>query len=99
MDSVSAGHRIQLAALADIESYAEDLQARFQGCTVSVKQHSLVILSRERMPLLPFMLYFHDKGIEVYEAKELKPTLEDVFVRVTGIESEHLKKEKTEAGK
>jgi ABC-2 type transport system ATP-binding protein len=40
------------------------------------------------------MEFFHEKGIEVYEAKELRPSLEDVFVKLTGIESSVLRKEK-----
>jgi len=51
------------------------------------------------VPLLPILQEFEARGIEVYEAKELRPTLEDVFVKVTGIESAHLEKEKGGAGK
>lgn len=40
------------------------------------------------------MAFFHEKGIEVYEARELRPSLEDVFVKLTGIESSVLKKDK-----
>ena len=37
-------------------------------------------------------------GISVFEAKEIRPTLEDVFVNITGIEAEKLKKEKEKGG-
>jgi len=40
------------------------------------------------------MEFFHGKGIEVYEARELHPSLEDVFVELTGIKSTVLRKEK-----
>jgi len=58
----------------------------------------VVIESEEPMPLLPVMQRYHERGIEVFEAKELRPTLEDVFVKVTGIESDKLKKEKEKGG-
>ena len=99
MDSVAHGHTIQLAADESIEGFAAELQSRFDGCNVTVnKNHSLSIISKERIPLLPVMQYFDEKGIAVYEARELRPTLEDVFVKVTGIESDKLKKEKEQGG-
>jgi len=99
MESISHGHRIQLATDENIEGFAADFQACFEGCTISANNdHSLVISSENRIPLLPVLQYFSGKGIAVYEAKELRPTLEDVFVEITGIASENLKKEKTGAG-
>ena len=77
------------------EIFAEELQTRFEGCNVITNQdHSLSLFSENRLSLLPVMQYFSEKGIAVYEAKELRPSLEDVFVKVTGIEALRLKKEK-----
>jgi ABC-2 type transport system ATP-binding protein len=44
--------------------------------------------------------FFEDRGANVVEARRLHPSLEDIFVRVTGFEAESLKmeKEKPEAG-
>ena len=99
MDSVAHGHTIQLAADESIAGFAAELQSRFEGCSVNInKNHSLSIVSTERIPLLPVMQYFNEKGVAVYEARELRPTLEDVFVKVTGIESAKLKKEKEQGG-
>jgi ABC-2 type transport system ATP-binding protein len=95
MESVTHGHTIQLVTDGNIEMFAAELQTRFAGCNVIVnKDHSLSLFSEKRLPLLPVMQYFDEKGVVVYEAKELRPTLEDVFVKVTGIEAEKLKKEK-----
>lgn len=99
MKSASHGHMIQLAADENIERFAADLQKRFAGCNIKVnKNHSLAVVSEQRIPLLPVMQYFDEKGIAIYEAKELRPTLEDVFVQLTGIESAKLKKEKEKGG-
>jgi ABC-2 type transport system ATP-binding protein len=38
------------------------------------------------------------QGIEVMEARRLRPSLEDVFVRITGIEAEAMRKEKEKTG-
>lgn len=100
MKSAADGYAVQLATEVDVEGLASDLQSRFEGCGVNIKEdRSLVMISKERIPLLPVMEYFGEKGIAVYEAKELRPSLEDVFVKITGIESAKLKKEKAGAGK
>lgn len=48
--------------------------------------------------LSPYIKLFEEKNIALYEAKIIRPTLEDVFVKVTGVEVEHMKKDK-EGGK
>jgi ABC-2 type transport system ATP-binding protein len=40
------------------------------------------------------MKFFESKGIKINKAKIIRPSLEDVFVKVTGIEIDKLKKEK-----
>jgi ABC-2 type transport system ATP-binding protein len=43
--------------------------------------------------------FIEDQGANVTEARRLHPSLEDIFVRVTGVEAEvlHKEKEKDEA--
>ncbi len=99
MESVSHGHVIQLATGKNMEEYVSDLQLNFKGYSIKTnKDHSIVMSSENRISLLPVMQYLDEKGIAVFEAKELRPTLEDIFVKVTGIESAKLKKEKEKGG-
>jgi ABC-2 type transport system ATP-binding protein len=56
------------------------------------------IHSPQVINLSPYIQLFEEKGLVLYEAKIIRPSLEDVFVKVTGIEPEHMKKEK-ESGK
>ena len=46
----------------------------------------------------PLVRFFEDSGVEVAEARKVRPTLEDVFVEVTGIEAASMKREKEKAG-
>lgn len=95
MNSISHDYRLQLTAKKNIAGYAADLQTHFEGYSVSAEQgHSLTVASSKPVPLLPLIQYFAEKGISVYEARQLHPTLEDVFVSVTGIEPAILRKEK-----
>ena len=43
---------------------------------------------------MPFMSFFSKRGVMVYEAKWIKPSLEDVFVNITGIGLAQMRKEK-----
>jgi ABC-2 type transport system ATP-binding protein len=38
--------------------------------------------------------FIEDHGADVTEGRQVHPSLEDVFVRITGVEAEALKKEK-----
>ena len=99
MENISHGHMVQIAADEEIEEFADELGTIFIECDINVKsKNSLVITSEKRIPLLPVMKFFNERGIEIFEAKELRPTLEDVFVKVTGIESAKLKKDKDKGG-
>lgn len=63
-----------------------------------IDNNTLKLHSRDTISLTPFMKYFDDKGLNVYEAKVIKPSLEEVFVKITGIKVSKMKKEK-EGGK
>jgi ABC-2 type transport system ATP-binding protein len=99
MKSVSHGYRLQLTADGSIAQYAAGLQARFEGSAVTAdRDNTLIITTHAPISLLPVTQYFDEKGIPLYEARQIRPTLEDVFVKVTGIEADKLKKEKEKGG-
>jgi ABC-2 type transport system ATP-binding protein len=47
--------------------------------------------------LAPLIRLFEEHGIDVAEARVIRPSLEDVFVRVTGVALEQMRKEKEQA--
>jgi ABC-2 type transport system ATP-binding protein len=47
----------------------------------------------------PLVRLLEDRGVEVSEARKLRPSLEDVFVEITGIEAGAMKQEKEKSGK
>jgi len=63
-----------------------------------IDNHTVRIHSSEKVNLMPFMKFFDENDVMVYEAKIIRPSLEDVFVKVTGIGLDKMKKEK-EGGK
>jgi ABC-2 type transport system ATP-binding protein len=68
---------------------------QFAQCHLTPIQES-VFQVRSAMPLdlMPFMTFFNSLGIKVMEARIIKPSLEEVFVNITGIERDVMKKEK-----
>ncbi len=63
-------------------------------------------LGRERVqveaggpvPVAPLVRFLEDRGTEVLEARKVRPSLEDVFVQITGIEVDGMQKEKERSG-
>jgi ABC-2 type transport system ATP-binding protein len=58
-----------------------------------VDDKTIKIYSTETLDLIPFMEMFKKNFFTVYEAKMIKPSLEEIFVKVTGIEADKMKKE------
>lgn len=100
MESVEREHKIRLQLDRSIKDIKEELENNIKNCRVEIpEENSCLVISKERIALSPILQLLDSKGISVYEAKEIKPSLEDVFVKVTGIEASKLKKEKEKVGK
>jgi len=70
-------------------------ESRFECLSDSaVRVHALGPL-----PLAPLVRFLEERGIDVTEARVMRPSLEDVFVEITGIELERMKKEKEKGGR
>ena len=52
------------------------------------------IRTTEEINLYPLVEFFEQQQRKVYEARVIRPSLEEVFVRVTGLELEKMKQEK-----
>jgi ABC-2 type transport system ATP-binding protein len=69
----------------------------FPGTKVSkIDNQKIRIILKEKTDLAPFIKFFEDSNKLIYEARIIRPSLEDVFVKITGIEIAKMKKEKDE---
>jgi len=59
---------------------------------------TLRVESGQLVPVGPLVRFLEDHGAEVAEARRMRPSLEDLFVRITGIEAEAMRREKEKAG-
>ena len=99
MKSIVDGYVMQLILEDNMEKHLSDLGEHFAECNVTlIDKYTLNIRSKKRIPLFDVIKYLKEKEVDVLVAKELRPSLEDVFVKVTGIELAKLKKEKEKRG-
>jgi ABC-2 type transport system ATP-binding protein len=64
----------------------------------AVGQGLIRVEADEPVRVGPLVRFLEDHGAEVSEARRARPSLEDVFVRVTGIEADTMRREKEKAG-
>jgi ABC-2 type transport system ATP-binding protein len=63
--------------------------------TIHIVNHdAFQIHADQEIDIFSILSILHDQDIKTLEAKLIKPSLEEVFVDITGIELEHLRKEK-----
>lgn len=73
----------------------EELKSAFQDVSIDQTKNGTVrISSKDKIEIMPFMSFFSSREIAVFEARIVRPSLEEVFVRVTGIEVNKMKNEK-----
>lgn len=90
---VEFGLENNLSGLSDL------LSSKFPGVHVEIGEDGRIrIRSTEKINLMPFMKIFDEQNVLVREAKLIHPSLEEVFVKITGIEAAKMRKEK-EGGK
>jgi len=90
---------MQVAVLNANATLPDKLAAAFPHMTFSVPGPNLIRVEADApVHVGPLVRFMEDQGIEVAEARRVRLSLEDVFVRVTGIEVNALKKEKEKGG-
>jgi ABC-2 type transport system ATP-binding protein len=78
-----------------LQQFEQDFCQQFSHCKLAHIHDSVFqIRSETPLDLMPLMSFFDARGIKVMEAKIIKPSLEEVFVKLTGIERHLMKKEK-----
>jgi len=90
---------VQLALSEDASSLLGELQSAFPGVEFeAMAGNALRAHTEQTLPLAPLIRFFEEHGVDVTEARAVRPSLEDVFVRITGVAVEQMRKEK-EQGK
>ena len=77
----------------------EAIAAAFSRCRFGTALAGrLRVESDERVPVGAIVRWLEEAGIEVTEARRVLPSLEDVFVEVTGIEADSMRRDREKSG-
>jgi len=78
---------------------SEEMNAAFPGYEFqSTSPGQLRIESTEPINIAPLIRFLDERDVRVMEARRRLPSLEDIFVQVTGIDAELMRKEREKAG-
>ena len=76
------------------ENICEELSRHFPHFNIRCTgKNRIRVSSPDKIELMPFMRVFDDNAIKISEARIIKPSLEEIFVKITGIEVDKMKKE------
>lgn len=79
----------------DKEILLEKLNHNFPNVKCSFKnENTIKVMSTNRIDISPIVSLLSSNNIFILEAKLIRPTLEDAFIKLTGIEMDIMKKEK-----
>jgi ABC-2 type transport system ATP-binding protein len=94
------GKNVLLLSISNGEAkLPEELTTAFPGYQFqSTPSGQVRVESAEPVKVSPLIRFLEERGIQVTEARRHLPSLEDVFVQITGIEAGLMLKEKEKAG-
>ncbi len=99
LQSLHDKHMMLIAVSAPEATLSGDLASAFPDLGFqAVSAGQIRVESTRPISVGPLVRYIEERGTEVMEARRLRPALEEVFVRITGIEADAMKKEKEKVG-
>jgi len=92
-------HVVQFSCINAADGLEAELTGSFPGLEFTIVDRGLIrVEASEPIHVGPLVRYLEDHGVEVTEARRVRPSLEDIFVKVTGIEADAMRKEKEKKG-
>lgn len=91
-------HAVSIGVAGDGAGPCAALTAGFPALRCQVASHSEIhVESSAPIHVGELVSFLHDHGAEVSEARALRPSLEEVFVRITGIEVAAMRRDRPQA--
>jgi ABC-2 type transport system ATP-binding protein len=96
---VQEKHVVQISCAKMPDDMKDRLSESFPALEFSIQGQELIrVEAGEPVPVGPLVRFLENQRAEVVEAKRMRPSLEDVFVQITGIEVDAMRKEKEKKG-
>ncbi len=100
LQPVKDKHVVQIACANAPDNIRGELSGAFPGLGFTNTGQGLIrVEAGEPVRVGPLVRFLEDRGAEVSEARRMRPSLEDVFVRITGVEADAMRKEKAGGGR
>ncbi len=94
MQQTQGRHVVQFAVSENVTAICENIKGLFPDLRCQTVAGEIRVESSRPIQVGPLVRLMEDGGAEVYEARKIRPTLEDVFIKMTGIEAGMMKQEK-----
>jgi len=92
-------HVVQFAVSGEAAKVGDAISAEFPDLRIQgVSDTALRVESARPVRIGPLVRAIEDQGVEVTEARLVRPSLEEIFVEITGIEAGAMKQEKEKKG-
>ncbi|WP_289019099.1 ABC transporter ATP-binding protein [Desulfobacter postgatei] len=92
-------HVMQITCANGVNNFSNRLAEEFPGQNFTSPEPGLIQVEADSpIRVGPLVRFLEDSGAEVAEARRIKPSLEDVFVRITGVGADVMRKEKEKSG-
>jgi ABC-2 type transport system ATP-binding protein len=96
---VKNSHILQFTCSEGVNALVKELENEFSGLKfLSPYARHLRVESSSPLKIGSLVRFLEENDVEVFEAKKLRPSLEDVFVKITGIEADAMRREKEKKG-
>jgi ABC-2 type transport system ATP-binding protein len=96
LNDAQEGEILEFLTDTDALQKKNKIKKKLAGYEVEFSANKIKIYLKKELAIKQFIDLFSELGIEIYEAKLLKPTLEDVFVKITDIDLEEMQNNQEE---
>jgi ABC-2 type transport system ATP-binding protein len=94
LQPLQAKHVVEIACKNTEDGITERLSGAFAGLAFSSPKQGIIRVEADKAVKAGAIVHFlEEQGFEVSEARKIKPSLEEIFVRITGIEANALENE------
>lgn len=99
LQQVQGRYIVQFAVSSANSDLQQKLESAFPELEWEIITNEIIqVQGSKPIQIAPLVRFFEEQNIEVTEARKVRPSLEEVFVEVTGIEVNAMKKEKEKSG-
>ncbi len=92
-------HVMQISCASGSKDLLGELVGEFPDLNFTSPQPGLIQVEADAsIRVGPLVRFLEDRGAEVAEARRIRPSLEDIFVRITGVGADVMRREKERPG-